>query len=107
MSEDNGHGDAELVPTEAGLPDVVLDAYLIENEAEAWGIDLRNASHTQQKVWAEQERFLEGFRTGGTIAKGLANVSVCRRTVELWRQHDLLSFQDRFLAAHEASSRCC
>ena len=29
-------------------------------------------------------------------------MSVCRRTVELWRSHDLLRFQERFLAAHEA-----
>ena len=52
-------------------------------------------------VWAEPQRFLAGFRTGGTIKARLANVKVCRRTLELWKQHDLLRFRDRFLAAHQ------
>ena len=65
---------------------------------------MRNASHTVQKVWTEQERFQDAFRTGGTIKAGLANVTVCRRTVELWKQHDLLRFQNQLLAAHQA---CC
>ena len=103
-SNKNGHGGepgAELVPA-AAEDSLALGDYLIENEAEAWGIDLRNASYTHQKVWTEQERFLTAFRAGGTIKAGLKNVKVCRRTVELWKEHDLLSFRDRFLAAHEA-----
>ena len=59
------------------------------------------ASYTHQKIWSEQERFLAAFRTGGTIKAGLENVTVCRRTVELWKQHDTLRFKERFLAAHE------
>ena len=61
MSEKNGHGDMELVPAGAGLPDVPENAYLIADEAEAWGIDLRNASHTEQKVWAEEEAVFRGL----------------------------------------------
>ncbi|MCH8279366.1 MAG: hypothetical protein J4N84_14605 [Chloroflexi bacterium] len=98
MGKKNGHGNADLAPAGDQLAE---SDYLVENEAEAWGFDLRNASHTHQKVWTEQERFLSAFRAGGTIKAGLANVKVCRRTVELWKEHDLLRFRERFLAAHE------
>ena len=96
----NGHGDMELAAG-SDLAAGDLDQYLIENEAEAWGINLRDASHKLQKCWSEQERFLAAFRTGGTIKAGLSNVKVCRRTAELWKEHDLLRFRERFLAAHE------
>ena len=46
--------------------------------------------------WADQERFLAAFRDGGTIKAGLANVKVCRQTVELWRPHNLFQFAEKF-----------
>ena len=100
MGKKNGHSDMDLVP-QGAAPESGLGEYLIENEAEAWGLDLRNASHTYQKIWTEQERFLRAFRIGGTIKAGLKNIEVCRRTVELWRPSNLLRFQDRFQVAYE------
>lgn len=61
MSENNGHGDTELVPAVAGSPDVAESEYLITDEAEAWGLDFRTASHTEQKVWAEEEAVFRGL----------------------------------------------
>ena len=92
---------AELVPAPDTAADNNLGNYLVEDEAAAWGLDLRSASYLHQKIWAEQERFLAAFRDGGTIKAGLANVKVCRRTVELWRQQNLLQFAERFQQAHE------
>lgn len=74
---------------------------LAVDQATAWGIDLRKLSYLHQKIWTEQERFLAAYRIKGTIAEALEQVSVVRRTVELWRQRDLLHFQDRLLDAHE------
>jgi len=94
MSNSNG----DLVSQE---PERVPESYLIESEAESWGFDLPNGSHLHQKIWSEQERFLAAYRTGGTIKAGLANVKVCRRTVELWKENNLLRFSERLNAAHE------
>jgi hypothetical protein len=74
---------------------------LPESELEVWGYSLREFSHRQQSVWHTQERFLSAFRIGGTIKSGLTAVSVCRRTVELWRQSNVLQFAERFQLAHE------
>ena len=74
---------------------------LAESELEVWGYSIREFSHRQQSIWHTQERFLSAFRIGGTIKSGLLAVSVCRRTVELWRQSNVLQFADRFQMAHE------
>jgi hypothetical protein len=74
---------------------------LADSELEVWGYSLREFSHRQQSVWHTQERFLSAFRIGGTIKSGLTAVSVCRRTVELWRQSNVLQFAERFQLAHE------
>ena len=98
---DHGSRRTELAPAPDTVGDNDLGNYLVEDEAAAWGLDLRKASYTHQKIWAEQERFLAAFRDGGTIKAGLANVKVCRRTLELWRQQNLLQFAERFQQAHE------
>jgi hypothetical protein len=78
-----------------------IDQYLADSELGAWGYSLRDFSHRQQTIWSTQERFLSAFRVGGTIKSGLLAVSVCRRTVELWRQSNVLQFAERFQLAHE------
>ena len=99
MSDSSG----SLVPQEPGPLDVVPKEadYLLQDEAQSWRIDLRNLSYLHQKIWSEQERFLAGYRAGGTIKAGLVNVTVVRRTVELWKQNNLLRFSERLSAAHE------
>ena len=92
---------AELAPAPDTVADNDLGNYLVGDEAAAWGLNLRKASYLHQKLWAEQERFLATFRDGGRIKAGLANVKVCRRTVELWRQQNLLQFLERFQLARE------
>jgi hypothetical protein len=74
---------------------------LAESELEVWGYSIREFSHRHQTIWHTQEQFLSAFRIGGTIKSGLLAVSVCRRTVELWRQSNVLQFADRFQMAHE------
>ena len=86
-------GDSNLMPQE--------EDFLVRDEAESWGFDLRNLSYLHQKIWSEQERFLASYRAGGTIKAGLVNVTVVRRTVELWKQNNLLRFSERLSAAHE------
>jgi hypothetical protein len=106
MSNKDNYADhssrrAGLAPAPDTVADNDLGNYLVEDEAAAWGLDLRSASYLHQKIWAEQERFLAAFRDGDTIKAGLANVKVCRRTVELWQQQNLLQFSERFQLAPE------
>ena len=87
-------GTTDLAPQEAD--------YLVQDEAESWGLDLSTFSTQEKMAWVEQEKFLDGYAKKGTIHHAVKGCSVVRRTVNLWKQNNYLRFAERFAEAHEA-----
>ena len=103
MTEQNGHSDMQLVPADAGLPDVaesgLSDAAARFLEPEEPLVDVGSLTYGQRQTYERQERVLRGYVLYVTILKAAEFAEVHYDCHYQWRKKDTLSWNERWQRA--------